>query len=138
MNKYCNRCKTEKNINEFNKNQLKKDGLQIYCRPCAQHYNNDNYKNSPERRKKLRDRDKIEKQKSYQMIFRHKRLVGCIKCGEREPVALDYHHLKPELKDMVVSRMVCFSSSRLKAEIRKCIVICSNCHRKLHAGLITL
>jgi hypothetical protein len=136
--KQCNNCDTEKDYSEFNRNKLKKDGLQTYCRPCAQKFNNDNYRNSPVRRAKLRARDKKETEKSYQMIFRHKRLVGCRKCGEREPVALDYHHIEPKLKDMPVSRMVCFSHKRLKAEIRKCVVICSNCHRKLYAGLITL
>lgn len=136
--KRCNNCATEKDYSEFNRNKLKKDGLQTYCRPCAQKFNNDNYRNSPERRAKLRARDKQETHKSYQMIFRHKRFVGCCKCGEREPVALDYHHVEPKLKDMPVSMMVNFSHKRLKYEIRKCVVICSNCHRKLHHGLITL
>ena len=138
MRKLCSKCNTEKDYKEFNRNRIKSDGLQTYCRPCSQGLNNDNYRNNEERRSKLRARDKRETQKSYQLIYRHKRLVGCIKCDEREPVALDYHHIHPENKDMPVSRMVCFSHKRLKDEIRKCVVICSNCHRKLHHGLITL
>ena len=33
--KICVRCKKDKNINEFNKNRRSKDGLNSWCRECA-------------------------------------------------------------------------------------------------------
>lgn len=55
-----------------------------------------------------------------------------------EIVALDFHHLNPSEKDLEVSLLTRYSTKRVKDEIRKCVVLCANCHRKLHAGIISL
>ena len=49
-------------------------------------------------------------------------------CGD----ALEYHHLsgKKEEISSLVSRDITFA--RLKRELSKCIVLCSNCHREVH------
>lgn len=59
----------------------------------------------------------------------------CQICGyDRCIQALDFHHLNPDEKDFSLS-----SSSKsldeLKKEADKCILVCSNCHREIHAGL---
>jgi hypothetical protein len=41
--KYCNRCNEIKNVNMYYKNKNKKDGLQIYCKPCMKKENKVNY-----------------------------------------------------------------------------------------------
>lgn len=74
--------------------------------------------------------------RNVEYVRRVKRLFGCQVCREREPVCLDFHHLGQ--KDNSISRLLGSSKSRLKAEMRKCVVLCSNCHRKLHAGLLSL
>ena len=61
---------------------------------------------------------------------------GCVLCGEKEPVSLDFHHLDPKAKDGAVARQP--SIARVLAEIAKCVVLCANCHRKVHAGLLTV
>ncbi len=61
----------------------------------------------------------------------------CLVCGENETSCIDFHHLRD--KDMDVSKMVKYGSlKKLKEEIEKCVCLCANCHRKLHAGIITL
>lgn len=62
---------------------------------------------------------------------------GCKFCQERDPVCLDFHHLDEASKEKSVSRWA-KSSSLKKAleEIGKCICVCANCHRKIHAGKI--
>lgn len=42
--KICVRCKKDKNINEFNKNRRSKDGLNSWCRECANKYRNSSNK----------------------------------------------------------------------------------------------
>ena len=59
--------------------------------------------------------------------------IGCGLCPERHPACLEFHHIDPKEKDVNVSYAISrWSIERLQAEIAKCVVLCSNCHRKLH------
>lgn len=53
----------------------------------------------------------------------------CNRCGFSDKRALVFHHINPEQKDFQISQMInkC-GIERLKKEIEKCEVICSNCH----------
>lgn len=64
----------------------------------------------------------------------------CSSCGfDKYFGALEFHHLDPSEKDLEMSK---FSRHPLddegKAELDKCILLCANCHRMIHAGLIQL
>lgn len=62
----------------------------------------------------------------------------CQCCGYNSCIdAFDFHHLNPNEKDFSVSGKS-YSFERLKKEVDKCILVCSNCHREIHAGLIEL
>lgn len=65
---------------------------------------------------------------------------GCKICGYNKcKDALDFHHLDGEAKDRAVSRAKKdFCLETLKKEIAKCIVVCANCHREIHAGVAKL
>lgn len=58
---------------------------------------------------------------------------GCILCPEKDICCLDFHHVNPEEKDLSICRAKQngWSNERMLREIRKCVVLCSNCHRKL-------
>lgn len=57
----------------------------------------------------------------------------CVICGYgRCPAALEFHHDDPREKDLVISRVM--SWKRIVAELDKCTLLCSNCHREVHAG----
>ena len=57
----------------------------------------------------------------------------CIACGESDPACLDFHHRDSSKKDADLSVAVAhWSIRRLKIEMAKCDILCSNCHRKLH------
>lgn len=66
--------------------------------------------------------------------------VPCVICGESSPVCLDFHHRNPEEKLYTICHMARWNCSKKKiiAEVEKCVVLCANCHRKLHAGIIAL
>ena len=59
--------------------------------------------------------------------------LRCTKCGFDHHAALDFHHEDPSTKEGNVNRYV--SNAQYKKayeEIKKCIVLCANCHRIHH------
>ena len=57
----------------------------------------------------------------------------CEKCGETREHILNFHHLNPQEKDEIPSRLL--SQSKIESffeEIEKCILLCSNCHEDFH------
>lgn len=68
--------------------------------------------------------------------FKAKVLHGkrCILCHEDDEACLDFHHMNPDTKDDSVSVLLSHlrSKERILREVEKCVVLCSNCHRKFH------
>ncbi len=60
----------------------------------------------------------------------------CSFCGyDRVIDALEFHHLGAGKKDFGLSqRGLTRSWKRIKEELNKCILVCANCHREIHAG----
>lgn len=119
INKYC-RCGTIKN----------KD--MGYCLDC-------NKETQRKRKKYFSDYHKKRAQKHRNLLDRYKRFCGCKICGFRKYISsLVFHHLDPSQKESVVCALVYRSKDTMKKEMRKCIVLCSNCHTALHGEEITL
>lgn len=136
--KTCTKCNTERSVLDFNKNKRKKDGLQGYCRDCTKEINKDTYARLPQRREKIRERNTEHRLHTQRLVTRYKRMCKCAICKESEPIALDLHHVDPTEKDAEVGKLLTGSMRRLRNEIRKCVVLCANCHRKVHAGLLEI
>ena len=64
----------------------------------------------------------------------------CIICGYSKFVgALDFHHVDEKTKQFdLSSRGLTRSWSRIEAELEKCVLVCANCHREIHAGIVQL
>ncbi len=59
----------------------------------------------------------------------------CEICGyDKCPSALHFHHKDSNEKDFAISGKS-YSFERLKKEVDKCILVCSNCHSEIHEGL---
>lgn len=57
----------------------------------------------------------------------------CQICGyDKCPAAFDFHHLDPDEKDFAISEVMDWE--RLVVELDKCVLLCANCHREVHAG----
>lgn len=65
---------------------------------------------------------------------------ACALCGYRRwPGALQFHHLDPSRKTFHISqRGHSRSLARSRAEIRKCVLLCANCHAEVEGGFATL
>lgn len=51
--------------------------------------------------------------------------------------ALEFHHLDPNEKDFTIAGKS-WSFERLKGEVDKCVLLCSNCHKEVEYGIIVL
>lgn len=60
---------------------------------------------------------------------------GCTRCKIKDPGVLEFHHLDTNKKEFNIADYYYshFSFEKLNAEIAKCVIICANCHRILHA-----
>ncbi len=53
-------------------------------------------------------------------------------CGYDDPVALEFHHQDPDEKDFDISSKMSWEG--IQAELDKCLLVCANHHREIHAG----
>lgn len=63
----------------------------------------------------------------------------CLVCGYSRCLdALDFHHVDESTKLFDISGSHCRAWLVIKEELDKCVLLCSNCHRELHAGFVTV
>jgi hypothetical protein len=94
------------------------------------------------KRYKTKDVDKIKLTKSQSVIRWRKRVKiklieykggKCVKCGYNKCIeALHFHHVDPKEKDFSISGKT-LSFEKMKKEVDKCILVCSNCHSEIHS-----
>ena len=125
--KTCIRCKKEKPEEEFGWHNKSIGRRRTVCRVCR----NKDAKSWRKQaasviNKKVKDRYKAKK--SYWI----ERMGGkCSDCGVSYPDPVyDLHHLDPSEKE----GPVCFTKSdaKIEKEIKKCVLLCANCHRIRH------
>lgn len=85
---------------------------------------------------------KSEAVKRWRKNFKQKIIDGyggkCMSCGyDKCNSALELHHVNPKLKELSFGRIVANPKSfaTIVSEIKKCVLVCSNCHREIHAGI---
>ena len=61
----------------------------------------------------------------------------CQCCGYDKCItALEFHHLNPKEKDFSFGTNTNRNWYDTQKELQKCILVCANCHREIHQGLI--
>ena len=135
--KTCSICKEEKTLDCYNKNRGKKDGLNTICRECSNARSKQYYASNSEHHKKvIAQRNRCIRKNNRSKLDAFK-VQGCSLCNEKDVCCLDFHHVSED-KDYAVSNMVGLSWKKILEEISKCILVCANCHRKLHAGKLKI
>jgi len=132
--KRCSNCKQEKSLEEFNKKGFNRDGkerFQSNCRPCDQKISREYYEKNKEKQKKMiyaSKKIRVEKAKEY--VKNLKSSTPCMDCGIFYPhyvMDFDHQHSKEFLISMATHDGT--SLEKIKNEIEKCEIVCSNCHR---------
>tara|TARA_Y100001937_G_scaffold23994_1_gene34473 strand:- start:41 stop:424 length:384 start_codon:yes stop_codon:yes gene_type:complete len=112
--KFCQYCKTTKPISEFYKRRGKIGGSS-YCKPCT---------NAETSLRAIAFKEKCVEYKGGK----------CEICGyDKYFGALEFHHKDPSQKDLQISKVRTRTfNSKIKKELDKCQILCSNCHREIH------
>ena len=65
---------------------------------------------------------------------------ACALCGyDRHLGALQFHHLDPRSKRLHISQDgVTLSLETIRREVRKCVLLCSNCHAEVEGGIASV
>lgn len=166
--KQCRKCGQTLPLSDFSRDRSRRDGLFLWCKPCSR-ASTAARRPSPEeqcaKQKTYRDRQsgvlppfvptsgyKLPDAKERKVSAKEQRrinrkafvrnvkiVIGCQVCGEREPAAIDFHHLDPTTKRFIIGKLA--KDLRLVNVIEEmlgCCCICANCHRKYHAGVLSL
>ncbi len=91
---------------------------------------------SQEKKKRKRKLAKKRRDEIQAIVNEYKAIHPC-ECGEKDIVCLDFHHNNKN-KEISISNAVRmgWSLSRIMKEIKKCKIVCANCHRKMRGRLI--
>lgn len=132
ITKVCTDCKQAKSLDEFARHP--RAGHQCRCKPCQRIKSKDWYSNNKERQKANAMRNARITRKAFS---EWKRSLSCSVCSESFHACLDFHHLGD--KDSEISKLICnVGIDRVVEELNKCVVLCANCHRKVHAGVLSI
>lgn len=135
--KECIDCKQEKEPTEFGWKSKAKGILQPRCRICYNEYNRRYYKTTDKEKQVGRVRERAKK--LSEMFQQWKAQQKCSVCCESDTECLDLHHINPAEKEGSLGRLSEFGSwTAIEVEIAKCVVLCANCHRRVHSGRISL
>ena len=127
--KICCKCSIEKELSEFHQ-RPKTQKPYPHCKLCQNAYTRDHYNKN---KKYYKDKAVKYDAKAMARWREFKETLTCTRCPENHPAALDFHHTDGD-KSFTIGNAVAsgWGWDTLMAEVAKCIVLCSNCHRKHH------
>ena len=102
-----------------------KSSTRIYCYKCSGESTRINNQTRKHQKTILRRSMKLHAVK----------LLGgkCCRCGYNRCVdALEFHHTKQNEKEFKLGSGNTMSWKEYKEEAKKCILVCSNCHKEIH------
>lgn len=116
--KICPRCLHKKSIEHFYKRRHGTD-FSSYCKSCTLN-------------------ETIERLQRFKQKCVEYKGGKCESCGYNKcNAALDFHHINPSEKDFTIAQCRTTSfNERVKKELDKCSLLCSNCHREIHNAVV--
>ena len=82
-----------------------------------------------------KNRDRVKSAREARKLAAIEKMGGCCAdCKQTYPPAVyDFHHLEPTAKEHEPKRLFGQKDQdRIDAELAKCVLLCSNCHRLRH------
>lgn len=167
MSKQCKQCNQEKELTDFPFSNKVEQKYRTTCKDCyssnrKERYlkrSNDEILDSKNKRSEYYNINKEtiindviiyqkknkEKYRKWQEKYRKKLqdewklfkdTLECLLCNENNGCCLDFHHVDDNDKEFNITNIY-KNKNKLKKELNKCVVLCANCHRKLHSNKLT-
>ena len=124
--KKCTDCRLPQELENFSFDKSRNRYLSV-CKKCSS-IRTENYRQN--NKDKWRDQSKTHFQKRKKAIDGWKK-EGCKKCGDKREYVIDAHHTDPNIKTFSIGDTRRGINIVLN-ELKKCIPLCSNCHREFH------
>jgi len=119
--KICSKCKKEITLNQYTR----------HYEACGKKRKN-KYKYSKEKVRQVSEWRRRTKRKAIEY-----KGGKCVFCGYNKCIrSLAFHHVNSEDKEFAISHKNTRSWDRIKEELKKCILVCSNCHGEIEDGMI--
>ena len=113
--KKCKKCGYTLPTENFHKNKGKADGLDDRCKDCKR-------------------KERSARRRANKVALIEYKGGRCQVCGVVGPPCIyDFHHPDSDDKEFTISEKD-YSFEKLKKEADKTMLVCSNCHRRIHAG----
>ena len=111
--KKCCKCDEEKDIGEFHTKGTE-NRANSWCKVCVY--------------KCQKNRWKDRKRKAIELMGGE-----CQECGYKKNMsAFDFHHLDPSQKEFGWNKLRQMGWNKVVNELKKCVLLCANCHREKH------
>jgi hypothetical protein len=75
---------------------------------------------------------KKQRKKKRDVVEEYKKNSSCVKCNESRGYVLDFHHINPAEKVFDIGNATKYSIEKIQNEMKKCILLCRNCHSEFH------
>jgi hypothetical protein len=126
----CSRCLAQKPVEDFAWRRKQRGQRDSFCRSCRSAYGKEHYAAN---RQRYITQARLQKQRLalertlYLIDFF--RTHACVECGEDDPIVLEFDHLRD--KSFCIGLELSRRSWRsILDEMKKCEVVCANCHRR--------
>lgn len=127
LTKTCTLCKETKTLDRFTY-LASKDYYQARCKLCIKNIH------TLRRREAGKKINTGEFTRIIDYIATTRKSSKCFRCEESDYCCLDFHHTRDKLFNLSKKSFQGKTLDDVKKEITKCIILCANCHRKLHKG----
>ena len=132
MNKFCYQCQSEKPLTSFPQLRKRMSGT---CLPCYLKHYGDPLVIAARQYRKLKQKEKERRTRRVDECRLHVRAIlqesSCMDCKCNDWVVFEFDHRDPTEKVENVSALMGKGKmAKMISEIKKCDVVCANCHAR--------
>jgi hypothetical protein len=129
--KRCGSCGETKPLDDFAWRRKAKEQRDSMCRPCRSEYGREHYLANRQRYidKAARVKERLRRERTV-LLLAFFETHPCVDCGERDPVVLEFDHLSDDKSFSIGHRLAHRRWQTILDEMKKCEVVCANCHRR--------